>query len=116
VAGNPAYPTFNHFFDSPSDEQGHTKLPDYVQFKVYPKTPLRMLFSAAKDDALDLLGKTLAYDPSKRITAREVCGSLNLCNIDLIDVRPWLTPIFATHRDQRFRKSFRGQQRPKKKK
>ncbi|KAJ1982390.1 TFIIH complex serine/threonine-protein kinase subunit kin28 [Dimargaris verticillata] len=54
------------------DEWPHlTSLPDYVQFKAYPKTPLRTLFTATTADALDLLEKMLVYNPVKRTSALE---------------------------------------------
>lgn len=46
-----------------------SKLPGYFEFKKYPRTPLRQLFSAASDDALDLLERMFIYDPQRRITA-----------------------------------------------
>ena len=45
------------------------KLPGYFDFKKYPKTPLKQLFTAASNDTLDLLEKMFMYDPQKRITA-----------------------------------------------
>lgn len=47
----------------------------------FPKSPLKLLFSAASSDALDLLGKLLAYDPRKRGTAREVPRLYRLLSI-----------------------------------
>lgn len=52
--------------------QNHSKLPDYLKFEKRPKQPLRFLFTAASIEALDWLGRTLAFDPNKRITAEEV--------------------------------------------
>jgi hypothetical protein len=52
--------------------QGHTSLPDYTSFGHFPKSPLKLLFSAASGEALDLLGKFLIYDPRKRISAYDV--------------------------------------------
>ncbi|CAO3569951.1 unnamed protein product [Mortierella alpina] len=46
-------------------------LPDYMQYKYYPKTPLKLLFTAAGADTLELLESMLIYDPNKRISARE---------------------------------------------
>ena len=52
--------------------QGMTKLPDYVKFGPFPKSNLRQLFTAAGEDALNLLQKMLTFDPLKRISAKEV--------------------------------------------
>jgi len=59
---------------TPTEEDwpGHTKLPDYVPVGQFPRTPLRDLFTAASGDTLNLLSKTLTYEPRKRISAREV--------------------------------------------
>lgn len=48
-----------------------TTLPDYIQFKPFPGTPLREIFSAAGDDLLFLLEKMLALYPHNRCTATE---------------------------------------------
>ena len=48
---------------------GLTQLPDYIQFKPNPGTPLRDIFTAAGDDLLDLLGKMLTLCPTNRINA-----------------------------------------------
>eukprot|EP00026_Physarum_polycephalum_P003454 Phypoly_transcript_03465.p1 GENE.Phypoly_transcript_03465~~Phypoly_transcript_03465.p1 ORF type:complete len:338 (-),score=55.26 Phypoly_transcript_03465:176-1189(-) len=56
------------------DEQiwpGVSSLPDYVPYNYCPPTPFRQLFSAASDDALDLLAEMLRYDPNKRISASD---------------------------------------------
>lgn len=50
---------------------GMTGLPDFIQFKPSPGTPLRDIFTAASDDLLELLSKLLAICPAKRCTAAE---------------------------------------------
>jgi cyclin-dependent kinase 7 len=47
------------------------KLPDYVSYRSFARTPLRQLFSAASDDALDLLEKMIIFDPAKRISSQQ---------------------------------------------
>jgi cyclin-dependent kinase 7 len=58
---------------TPTEEiwPGVTSLPDYVPYNPCPGTPLRQLFTAAPDDALDLLSKMLNFDPNQRISAEE---------------------------------------------
>jgi len=58
---------------TPTEQEwpGHTKLPDYVPVGQFPNTPLRDLFTAASADALNLLNKSLLYEPRKRISATE---------------------------------------------
>jgi hypothetical protein len=57
---------------SKSHLKGYTSLPDYVYVGQYPKTPFRDLFTAASTEAISLLAKLLAYEPRKRISAKEV--------------------------------------------
>lgn len=52
--------------------QGMTSLPDYVPFNHCPPTPFRNLFTAAGDDAIDLLSKLMKFNPLERLTAAEV--------------------------------------------
>jgi len=47
-------------------------VPSSFEFPIYPKTPWGKLFTAAGNDALDLLEKMLTYNPSKRISAQDV--------------------------------------------
>ncbi|XKL60333.1 hypothetical protein PGB90_001349 [Kerria lacca] len=53
---------------SPTEETwpGLTSLQDYIQFKPFPGTPLKMIFTAAPDDLLDLLSVLLCLNPCKR--------------------------------------------------
>lgn len=53
------------------DWPGMRVLPDYVAFPPQAKPPLKSIFNAAPDDALDLLERMLTFDPLRRITARE---------------------------------------------
>ena len=48
---------------------GLTQLPDYIQFKQNPGTPLRDIFTAAGDDLLDILGKLVTLCPMRRVDA-----------------------------------------------
>ena len=59
--------------------QNHSKLPGYLKFEPRPKPQLGFLFRAASSEAVDWLTKTLAFNPLKRITARQVgCSSEKL--------------------------------------
>ncbi|KAK4519378.1 uncharacterized protein ATC70_009613 [Mucor velutinosus] len=62
-----------HALGTPSDADwpGMSSLPDYIQFKSFPKVPLRQYFTAAGTDALSLLEQMLVFDPNKRWTAEE---------------------------------------------
>merc|ERR550532_3721930 len=44
-------------------------LPDYIQFKPNPGTPLRDIFTAAGDDLLDILRQMVTLCPTRRINA-----------------------------------------------
>ncbi|XP_055844792.1 cyclin-dependent kinase 7 [Episyrphus balteatus] len=46
-------------------------LPDFMQFKVFPGTPLQHIFTAAPDDLIELAEKLLALCPSNRCTCSE---------------------------------------------
>ncbi|OMH79936.1 putative tubulin-tyrosine ligase [Zancudomyces culisetae] len=61
---------------TPTEDEwpGMTQLPDFVEMKKYPKAQLNLLFTAASPNALDLLGRMLCYNPSKRITTYEALG------------------------------------------
>lgn len=47
------------------------QLPDFIQFKIFPGTPLRHIFTAAGDDLLMLAERLLALYPLNRCTATE---------------------------------------------
>lgn len=48
-----------------------SQLPDYIQFKIFPGTPLNCIFTAASNDLLLLIEKLLAMYPHNRCTATE---------------------------------------------
>ncbi|GAA6040318.1 hypothetical protein JCM8097_009418 [Rhodosporidiobolus ruineniae] len=50
---------------------GFIKLSQSAAFEKKPRTDLRMLFTAASPEAIDLMEGLLRYDPRKRTTARE---------------------------------------------
>lgn len=58
---------------TPTEEQwpGMKSLPDFMQFKVFPGTPLQHIFTAASDDLLALLESCLTMNPMKRCTCTE---------------------------------------------
>lgn len=58
---------------TPTEEQwpGMKTLPDYMQFKVFPGTPLQHIFTAASDELLALLESCLSMNPMKRCTCAE---------------------------------------------
>jgi len=58
---------------TPTEEiwPGMTSLPDYIPYNYCPPTPFKQLFTAATDDAIDLLSAMLRYSPSSRLTATE---------------------------------------------
>eukprot|EP00884_Botryococcus_braunii_P005796 jgi/Botrbrau1/15217/Bobra.0149s0072.1 len=43
----------------------------FVEFQPMPSPPLRNTFRQASEDALDLLARMMAYDPSRRISAAD---------------------------------------------
>ena len=51
--------------------QGMTSLQDYIQFKSFPGTPLKDIFTAAGDDLLTLLSALLSINPIKRIDCKQ---------------------------------------------
>jgi len=48
-----------------------TALPSYMPFDPWPPTPREQIFTAASQDALDLLRNLLVYDPTRRLTATQ---------------------------------------------
>lgn len=58
---------------TPTDKDwaGMSSLPDYVQFRTFPGTPFRHIFTAAGDDLLDVIGKMLALNPLSRCSCGE---------------------------------------------
>ena len=58
---------------TPSEDTwpGVRSLPDYIEFKHTPPTPLASTFTAASADALALLSALLTCNPSRRPTADE---------------------------------------------
>jgi len=58
---------------TPTEEiwPGLTSLPDYVPFNPCPATPFKQLFTAAGDDALDLLASMMRFNPASRISASD---------------------------------------------
>lgn len=48
-----------------------TLLPDYMNFKIFPRTPLHHIFPAAPDDLLQLIEKLLALCPLDRCNCTE---------------------------------------------
>jgi len=65
-----------HYLGTPIEETlariGSPRAQEYVRNLPYmPKVPFQRLFPNANPDALDLLDKMLAFDPSQRITVEE---------------------------------------------
>ena len=58
---------------TPTEESwpGHAQLPDYIEFTRQTPPPLRQLFVTAPMEALDLLQDLLAFDPSRRLSAKD---------------------------------------------
>ncbi|XP_032824399.1 cyclin-dependent kinase 7 [Petromyzon marinus] len=58
---------------TPTEElwPGMTNLPDYVEYKSFPGTPLENIFTAATDDLLELLQGLFTFSPAARLTATQ---------------------------------------------
>ena len=58
---------------TPTEESwpGHAQLPDYIEFTRQTPPPLRQLFVTAPMEALELLQDLLAFDPSRRLSAKD---------------------------------------------
>jgi len=50
---------------------GIKSLPDYIEFKPQPGTPLSEIFTAVGDDSIDLLSSMLTLFPLKRCTSTQ---------------------------------------------
>lgn len=77
LPGNSDMDQLNKIFcamGTPTDENWPDRqlLPNYVSFNTIPAPPIKQLFSAAKDDALDLLSNLFKFNPSVRFTAEQV--------------------------------------------
>ncbi|POM64011.1 CMGC/CDK/CDK7 protein Kinase [Phytophthora palmivora] len=62
-----------HALGTPTEDEwpGVSSLANFVEFTPSTAPPLASIFSAASEDALDLLAKLLKYNPAERITAAE---------------------------------------------
>lgn len=65
-----------HYLGTPNEETlsriGSPRAQEYVRnLPLMPKVPFQRLFSNANPDALDLLDRMLAFDPSSRISVEE---------------------------------------------
>ncbi|CCI41152.1 hypothetical protein ABG067_003966 [Albugo candida] len=79
-----------HAIGTPSEENwpGMSVLPNYIEFTKNTKPPpLSSIFTAASEDALDLLGKLLKLNPNERPTAAEALAHPYFSNV------PTPTPI-----------------------
>ncbi|XP_044736120.1 cyclin-dependent kinase 7 [Chrysoperla carnea] len=57
---------------TPDDWPGMNCLPDYIQFKSFPGTPLKHIFTAAADDLLDVLSTLLSLNPLNRVSCSKL--------------------------------------------
>ena len=61
--------------------QGMKSLPDYIEFKKFPRIPFNEIFTAATDDLLALIESLLDLNPTKRCTATQVGYVMKTCII-----------------------------------
>uniref|UniRef100_R4G4T3 Cyclin-dependent kinase 7 n=1 Tax=Rhodnius prolixus TaxID=13249 RepID=R4G4T3_RHOPR len=63
-----------HTLGTPNEQTwpGMTALQDYIQFKTFPGTPLKHIFTAAGDDLLDVISSLLTINPLKRYNCPQV--------------------------------------------
>lgn len=54
---------------TPDTWPGAADLPNFLQFAAAPPLPLNKIFPGVSEDALDLLSRMMAFDPSRRISA-----------------------------------------------
>eukprot|EP00474_Spongospora_subterranea_P002996 CRZ03454.1 hypothetical protein [Spongospora subterranea] len=54
-----------------ADWPGMTALPGFAQFEARPPSPLSAMFPGVAPSAIDLLSRMLAFDPLKRISAKD---------------------------------------------
>jgi cyclin-dependent kinase 7 len=73
-----------------------SSLPLYVKYPWYPRTSLKSLFTGASDDAIDLLGKMLTYDPLRRITCLNALKHSYFTNLP----RPTRNEKLPSHRSE----------------
>jgi len=67
---------------TPTEESwpGLSTLPDFIQFKQQPGTPLRDIFTAASDDLLQLMGSLVTVCPLKRCDTKQALRSAYFSN------------------------------------
>ena len=61
---------------SEADWPGMEKLPNLVKFAPMPKPPMKDLFTASGNDAIELLEQLFRFDPLKRPTTEDVRSTL----------------------------------------
>eukprot|EP00058_Branchiostoma_floridae_P017753 XP_002603242.1 hypothetical protein BRAFLDRAFT_93306 [Branchiostoma floridae] len=70
-------------------------LPDYIEYKQFPGTPLKDIFTAAADDLISLLGKLLCLNPSQRYNCSQV--SVSTPHRDITVLRLWIRILNICH-------------------